>query len=78
MSAPDVPRNAEGWPVGDFSFTDPVDNCVHEATQWWDDDCEEIRTRCKRYRKGTIDWPTKPVTCLLCITYPAWVKDEDG
>jgi len=76
MSVPDVPRNAEGWPVGEFSVTDN-DGTVHEATQWWDDDFEEVRTRCKKYLKTTIDWPTKPTSCLLCMTYPA-LEDDDG
>lgn len=72
----DVERNAEGWPVGDFSVTDR-DDTVHEATQWWDDDRPEVRTRCRRYVHTTVDDPRLPVTCLLCLTYPLWVKDSD-
>lgn len=63
----DVPRrDAAGWPVGDFSYT-TNDGTVHQVTHWWDDDPEEVRTRCRHYFKDEPDRPTKQVTCLFCI-----------
>ena len=72
VTSRDPTRDAHGWPVGHFTSTDRT-GITHEVTPWWDDDEEQVRTRCQRYFRDTVDKPARPVTCILCL-----VKEPDA